>query len=221
MYKVIEEDKKLEKFCTRKDTKEKLGELYNSLNFLLKSINEYLDLKREIFNRFYFLSTDDLINLISSNINDQINTYLFKIFNSIYKLVIVNGYIVSFKSQRGEELLLCNEIEIEKKEITEILLQVEKEMFFSVKKQIYENLIEYKNLIDIKEDDFLKNNEFRNSCHRKSYNHKNLSSDKFQKKSNDHYNYNSSEYFSYSSNMSRTSDMSNSSDSSYVTSPFH
>ncbi|ETW33267.1 hypothetical protein PFTANZ_06013 [Plasmodium falciparum Tanzania (2000708)] len=219
MYKVIEEDKKLEKFCTRKDTKEKLGELYNSLNFLLKSINEYLDLKREIFNRFYFLSTDDLINLISSNINDQINTYLFKIFNSIYKLVIVNGYIVSFKSQRGEELLLCNEIEIEKKEITEILLQVEKEMFFSVKKQIYENLIEYKNLIDIKEDDFLKNNEFRNSCHRKSYNHKNLSSDKFQKKSNDHYNYNSSEYFSYSSNMSRTSDMSNSSDSSYVTSP--
>ncbi|EUD65213.1 hypothetical protein C922_04342 [Plasmodium inui San Antonio 1] len=168
--KLIEEDKKLEKFCARKDTKEKLAELYSNLSLLLKSINEYLDLKREIFNRFYFLSTDDLINLISSNINDQINTYLFKIFNSIYKLVIVNGHIVAFQSQRGEELLLCNEIEIEKKEITEILVEVEKEMFFSVKKQIYDNILEYKNLMDIKEDDFLKsNNDIKSYSKCKSY----------------------------------------------------
>ncbi|ETB58412.1 hypothetical protein YYC_04018 [Plasmodium yoelii 17X] len=162
MYKIIEEDKKLETFCLRKDTKEKLTELYSNLNFLLKSINEYLDLKREIFNRFYFLSTDDLINLISSNINDQINTYLFKIFSSVYKLVVVNGSIVGFQSQRGEELLLCNEIPIEKKEITEILVEVEKEMFFSVKKQIYDNILEYKNLINIKEEDFLKSNDATN-----------------------------------------------------------
>ncbi|CRG98212.1 dynein heavy chain, putative [Plasmodium gallinaceum] len=169
MYKLIEEDKKLEKFCSRKDTKEKLTELYNNLNLLLKSINEYLDLKREIFNRFYFLSTDDLINLISSNINDQINAYLFKIFNSIYKLVIVNGHIIAYHSQRGEELLLCNEIKIEKKEITEILVEVEKEMFYSVKKQIYDNILEYQNLIDIKEDDFLKNNEEKIYKRYKSY----------------------------------------------------
>ncbi|CRG98628.1 dynein heavy chain, putative [Plasmodium relictum] len=169
MYKLIEEDKKLEKFCSRKDTKEKLVELYNNLNLLLKSINEYLDLKREIFNRFYFLSTDDLINLISSNINDQINAYLFKIFNSIYKLVIVNGHIVAFQSQRGEELLLCNEIKIEKKEITEILVEVEKEMFYSVKKQIYDNILEYQNLIDIKEDDFLKSNEEKSYKRYESY----------------------------------------------------
>ncbi|ANQ06174.1 Uncharacterized protein PCOAH_00004920 [Plasmodium coatneyi] len=175
--KLIEEDKKLEKFCARKDTKEKLVELYNNLNLLLKSINEYLDLKREIFNRFYFLSTDDLINLISSNINDQINTYLFKIFNSIYKLVIVNGHIVAFQSQRGEQLLLCNEIQIEKKEITEILVEVEKEMFFSVKKQIYDNILEYKNLMDIKEDDFLKsNNDIKSYSQRKSYDYDSVDS---------------------------------------------
>ncbi|KJP87906.1 hypothetical protein AK88_02510 [Plasmodium fragile] len=175
--KLIEEDKKLEKFCARKDTKEKLVELYNNLNLLLKSINEYLDLKREIFNRFYFLSTDDLINLISSNINDQINTYLFKIFNSIYKLVIVNGHIVAFQSQRGEQLLLCNEIQIEKKEITEILVEVEKEMLFSVKKQIYDNILEYKNLMDIKEDDFLKsNNDIKSYSQGKSYDYDSVDS---------------------------------------------
>ena len=53
------------KVCTMEGVLEKLREANNNLEMIQKELNNYLEKKREAFARFYFLSNDDLLAILS------------------------------------------------------------------------------------------------------------------------------------------------------------
>lgn len=51
-----------------------------------KSLNEYLDSKRKIFPRFYFISTDELLSILGSSDVASVQDHMIKMFDNIKSL---------------------------------------------------------------------------------------------------------------------------------------
>lgn len=51
-----------------------------------KSLNEYLDSKRKIFPRFYFISTDELLSILGSSEPSCVQEHMIKMFDNIKSL---------------------------------------------------------------------------------------------------------------------------------------
>lgn len=90
-----------------------LQELNKKLENIQKSLNDFLESKRDQFPRFYFLSNDDLLEIIGQAKDPEpINKHIKKIFEGINKLKhISNGRgqnktyeITTIVSPEGEEL---------------------------------------------------------------------------------------------------------------------
>ena len=57
-----------------------------------KALNEFLDSKRRAFPRFYFVSVNDLLDILSNgNSPAKINRHMSKIFQAIEKLTLKEG----------------------------------------------------------------------------------------------------------------------------------
>lgn len=72
-----------------------------------KSLAQYLELKRRAFPRFYFVSSADLLDILSKGRDPQaITRHISKIFESIATLEYEGSSIVAVKSKEGEYLKL-------------------------------------------------------------------------------------------------------------------
>jgi dynein heavy chain len=72
-----------------------------------KSLAQYLELKRRAFPRFYFVSSADLLDILSKGRDPQaITRHIGKIFESIATLEYSGSSIVAIKSKEGEYLKL-------------------------------------------------------------------------------------------------------------------
>ncbi|EDV92648.1 GH18884 [Drosophila grimshawi] len=54
-----------------------------------KSLNEYLDSKRRIFPRFYFISTDELLSILGSSEPSAVQNHIIKMYDNIKSLRLV------------------------------------------------------------------------------------------------------------------------------------
>ena len=109
-----------------------------SLESILKNLNEYLQSKRKAFPRFYFLSNEELVTILS-NSQDliSIQKYIVKCFEAIASVTIENKKIVGMVSPEGEKVSFINSIEFyvgdEIKSIELWMLDIEKEMVVCMK----------------------------------------------------------------------------------------
>lgn len=55
----------VQRVCTQEGLLERLLEANKNLEIIQKELNNYLEKKREKFARFYFLSNDDLLEILS------------------------------------------------------------------------------------------------------------------------------------------------------------
>ncbi|XP_028285542.1 dynein heavy chain 2, axonemal [Parambassis ranga] len=107
----------------------KLSEMSAKLEDIMKALDMYLETKRQIFPRFYFLSNDDLLDILGQSQNPQaVQTHLKKCFDNIKSLVIekVRNYttfpILSAKesaaigmfSADGEYVMFSNKVQLDK-----------------------------------------------------------------------------------------------------------
>ena len=90
------------------------------LNEILKSLEQYLNNKRSIFPRFYFLSNDELLAVFAQSREPQmIQAHLMKVFDNVNRLTFVEDQVlritqfISRSPQSMPEVVpLLNPIEI-------------------------------------------------------------------------------------------------------------
>ncbi|XP_063042411.1 dynein axonemal heavy chain 2 [Engraulis encrasicolus] len=79
---------------------EKLSEMNSKLEEIQKSLDMYLETKRQIFPRFYFLSNDDLLEILGQSRNPEaVQPHLKKCFDNIKSLKIGKVGHMSSKSE--------------------------------------------------------------------------------------------------------------------------
>lgn len=86
------EVKNILKFCTIEGMYKRLDKIQLELKVCEKALNEYLDSKRKAYPRFYFVSVNDLLDILSNgNSPAKINKHMPKIFQAIEVLDLTEG----------------------------------------------------------------------------------------------------------------------------------
>ena len=111
-----------------------------SIEQLQKQLSKYLELKRRAFARLYFISDEDLLSMLaSSNDLQQIQPYLKKFYENIYRVIVdyeVRAFeIEGVESQEGEQLLFLRVVRT-KSSIEDWLAQLQKAIAESLNSKI-------------------------------------------------------------------------------------
>jgi dynein heavy chain, axonemal len=102
------EVKNILKFCTIDGMYKKLDKIQGELKICEKALNEYLDSKRKAFPRFYFVSVNDLLDILSNgNSPIKVNKHSPKIFQAVEHFNMEEGgdrpTVMGMKSGVGVE----------------------------------------------------------------------------------------------------------------------
>lgn len=97
-----------------------------------KALDDYLEKKREQFQRFFFLSSDELLEILSSiKIPQHVQPHLRKVFENIVRLEFEKEIAISMVSAEGETVTLKNGNL--KGEVEEIFRFIEDQMRISLR----------------------------------------------------------------------------------------
>ena len=96
----------VQEFCRGDSFANVIADLLKDVDYLDKSLHDYLDEKRTGFARLYFTSNEELIGLMG-NLNNQsyLELFLSKLFDGIAGLVFDENDIIGFYSLSQEQLL--------------------------------------------------------------------------------------------------------------------
>ncbi|KAM3621055.1 uncharacterized protein V6R79_005381 [Siganus canaliculatus] len=116
---------------------EKLTQIFVKLEEIQKNMESYLEMKRQIFPRFYFLSNSDLLKVLAhSQSPEAVLPYLKKCFDNIQSLSIQEGdskpVAVGMFSADGEFVSFAKPVELHKP-VEDWLCDVEKSMYSTLK----------------------------------------------------------------------------------------
>lgn len=117
------------------------------LELITRGLEAYLEVKRVVFPRFYFLSNDELLEILAqTRIPQAVQPHLRKCFDAIYRLefgqkdmgdgsgkMVPTNDILAFISPEGEKLLFQKGLKA-RGAVEEWLSKVEEGMFMSVKR---------------------------------------------------------------------------------------
>ncbi|XP_069792874.1 dynein axonemal heavy chain 1 isoform X2 [Narcine bancroftii] len=138
------ENRQVIELCSDGRLLENLRECNKQLDLVQKGLSEYLETKRSSFPRFYFLSDDELLEILSQTKNPTaVQPHLRKCFENIAHLHFQEDlHITHMYSAEGEEIKLFKDI-YPTGNVEDWLLEVEKIMKASVKDNIQRSLKTY------------------------------------------------------------------------------
>lgn len=119
---------------------EDLSDANRLLDSITQGLNAYLEAKRLGFPRFFFLSNDELISILSHTKDfDQIQKSMNKLFEYVQTITVSNSMMISHMNDDGlEKVKLINEINGDTPEIEDWLNAFEKDMQNTLKYNIRE-----------------------------------------------------------------------------------
>ncbi len=97
-----------------------LSDMNTRLEDIQKSLDMYLETKRQIFPRFYFISNDDLLEILGQSKNPPaVQPHFKKLFDNVKSLKLQKAQIgtkieaLSMFSAEGEEVPFTNSLSLE------------------------------------------------------------------------------------------------------------
>ena len=133
------------RICTSEGYLEKFKEANNTLEKIQKELNNYLEVKRSKFGRFYFLSNDDLQSILSQTKDVQrVQDHLRKVFESVARLDFDSGNkIHAMFSVEKEKVDFVKVLDPNHKQVEEWMGDVESMMMQSVRHALDQSIIDY------------------------------------------------------------------------------
>ncbi|KAL0236923.1 hypothetical protein PCE1_000320 [Barthelona sp. PCE] len=137
-----------------------LRDIIEALEIIQKQLEQYLETKRMAFPRFYFLSNDDLLEILGQSRNPiTINKHINKCFDGVRKLIFntdsIRKTIIAMVSMDGERLNLARPIPTDTN-VEAWLVDVEQTMALTLKDLLQECVSSLRNY-PVKREKWLKN----------------------------------------------------------------
>ncbi|CAD7963334.1 unnamed protein product [Amoebophrya sp. A120] len=114
---------------------EKWRNANNDLEFVQKGLDDYLQTKRDAFARFYFLSNDELLEILSQTKDPtRVQPFLCKVFENIKRVTFGEEMqVLEIFSSEGEKIVCAQEVKTKDRNVEEWMGNLEKEMCNSVR----------------------------------------------------------------------------------------
>lgn len=141
----VEKNLNVRSSCGKEGLLEKLREANMNLENVEKGLNAYMEKKREIFPRFYFISNAQFLEILSQTKDiKKVKDNLNKIFESINNIELKEDkYIVNFISSIGECLTMEEQILIHGKNVEIWMSKVEEMIFKTIRAYLERCLKDY------------------------------------------------------------------------------
>lgn len=132
-------------FCADEKLLEKFTDGNILLDLVSKGLSDYLETKRAGFSRFYFLSNDELLEILSETKDPaMVQPHLKKCFEGIKSVEFdVTQIITHMKSAEGEIVELVDKVNPEGKNVEAWMTELEENMKVSVKDVLYKSILSY------------------------------------------------------------------------------
>uniref|UniRef100_A0A7S3ZAX1 AAA+ ATPase domain-containing protein n=1 Tax=Lotharella globosa TaxID=91324 RepID=A0A7S3ZAX1_9EUKA len=142
-------------FCNNQQLKDKMTNANVTLDEVQKALAQYLNTKRAAFARFYFLSDDELLGILSK-VRDptKVQPFISKVFENIAKLEFAkkNYTILGMYSAKGELVKFVEPIDPRDREVEDWLSEVRDQMRATMRYRFKKAIMDYK---DRKRNDWI------------------------------------------------------------------
>jgi len=131
--------------CSKEGLKEKFQEANKNLEIVQKGLADYLEKKRSVFARFYFLSNDELLEILSQTKEVRnVRPHLRKVFEAIADLEFKDDdTMVAMISAEAEQVNFVKKIDPKDRNVEYWMGDVEKMMTQSVRHVLLHSVEDY------------------------------------------------------------------------------
>lgn len=132
-------------FCKNAKLLEKFKESNIFLELVQKGLSDYLEVKRSSFARFYFLSNDELLSILSESKDVKlVQPHLKKCFEGIVLVTFEDDLTISAMiSAEGEKVKFVDKVDPKNKNVEHWMLEVESMMKISVRDAMERAITDY------------------------------------------------------------------------------
>jgi dynein heavy chain, axonemal len=132
--------------CTRDGLLEKFQDANKNLEVVQRGLRDYLESKRSVFARFYFLSNDDLLEILSQTKEvENVRPHLRKVFENLMDVTFERDKTISSMfSGEKEEIKFVSNVDPKDKGVEFWMGELEQMMFDSIRNVLKISIETYK-----------------------------------------------------------------------------